>query len=70
MVSNNCLFYVHLRLNEVFGSLNDKTFADISVKTVDAFFQLPPVGVRPVYADYKNNWQSFESLWRLFKIVS
>ena len=55
MVSNNWLFYVHLRLNEVFGTLNDKKFADISFKTVDAFSQLPPVGVRPVYADYKNN---------------
>ena len=44
MVSNNWLFYVHLRFNEVFGTLNDKKFADISVKTVDAFFNFHQLG--------------------------
>ena len=39
-----------------------KSLAGISVITVGDFFQLPPVGARPVYADYKNNWQNFESL--------
>ena len=68
MISNNLLFYVHLRLNEIFGSINDKPFAGISVITIGGFFQLPPVGERPVYADYKNNWKNFESLWKLFKI--
>ena len=68
MVSNNLLFYVHLRLNEIFGTVNDKPFLGISVITIGDFFQLPPVGERPVYADYKNNWQNFESLWKLFKI--
>ena len=68
MVSNNLLFYVHLRLNEIFGTANDKTCAGISIITVGDFFQLPPLGRRPVYANYKNNWQNFESLWKLFKI--
>ena len=62
MVSNNLLLYVHLRLNEIFGTANDKPLAGISVITVGDFSQLPPVGARPVYADYKNNWQNFESL--------
>ena len=45
MVSNDLFFYVHLRLNEIFGSLNNETFAGITVITVSDFFQLPPVGV-------------------------
>ena len=32
------------------------------------FFQLPPVGGKPVYVNYKNNTQNFNSLWKLFKI--
>ena len=68
MVSNDLLFYVHLRLNEIFGSVNNEHFAGITVITVGDFFQLPPVGGRPVYATYKNTWQNFESLWEHFKI--
>ena len=29
---------------------------------------LPPVGRRPVYASYKNNWKNFDFLWRHFKV--
>ena len=68
MVSNDLLFYVHLRLNEIFGSVNNEPFAGITVITVGDFFQLPPVGGKPVYATYKNTWQNFESLWKHFKI--
>ena len=64
VVSNNLLFYVDLRLNKIFATVKDKPFAGISVITVGDFFQLPPVGGRPVYADYKNNWKNFESLWK------
>ena len=32
------------------------------------FFNFYQLGGRPVYADYKNNWQNFESLWKLFKM--
>ena len=68
MASNDLLFHVHLRLTEIFGSVNDQLFAGVSVITVDDFFQLPPVGGKPVYANYKDNWQNFNSLWKLFKI--
>ena len=68
MVSNDLLFHVHLRLTEIFGKVNDEPFAGKTVIAVGDFFQLPPVGGRPVYADYKNDWQNFESLWKLFKI--
>ena len=59
MVSNDLLFHVRMRV-----TLNDQSFAGVSVGD----FQLPPVGGELVYANYKNNWQSFNSLWRLFKI--
>ena len=68
MVSNDLLFYVHLRLNEIFGSVNNEPFAGITVITVGDFFQLPPVRGEPVYATYRNTWQNFESLWKHFKI--
>ena len=56
MVSNDLLFYVHLRLNKMFGSVNNEPFAGITVITVGEFFQLPPVGGKPVHATYKNTW--------------
>ena len=51
MVSVDLLFHVHLRLTEVFGTVNNL-----------------PVGGKPVYANYKNSWQVFNSLQKLFKI--
>ena len=43
MIFNNLLFYDHLRLNEIFGTVNDKSFAGLSVITVGDFFQFLPV---------------------------
>ena len=51
MVSNYLLFHVHLRLTEIFGSVNDQPFAGVSVITVGDFFQLPTVGGKAVYAN-------------------
>ena len=68
MVSNDLLFYVHLRLNEIFGFVKNEPFAGVTVITVGGFFQLPPVEGKPVYAPYKNNLQNFESLWQHFKM--
>ena len=68
MVSNELLFYVHLRLNEIFRSLNNDPFAGITVIVVGYLLQLPPVGERPAHASYKNNWQKFDLLWRHFKV--
>ena len=68
MVSNDLLFYVHLRLNEIFNSVKNEPFAGVTVITVGDFFPLPPVGGKPVYAPYKNNLQNFESLWQHFKM--
>ena len=64
MASNELWFYVHLRLNEIFGSVNNDPFSDITVTVVG---DLPPVGGFPVYASYKNNSQNFDLLWRPFK---
>ena len=44
MISNNLLFYVHLRLNEVFGT-NDKPFAGILVITVCDFLGGAPTSI-------------------------
>ena len=68
MVSNDLLYYVHLRLSEIFGFVTNEPLAGTTVIEVGDFFQLPLVGGRPVYPDYKNDWQNFESLWKLFKI--
>ena len=68
MVYNDLLFHVNLRLIEIFRSVNDQHFAGVSVLAVGDFFQLPPLGGKPVYVKYKDNWQNFNSLWKLFKI--
>ena len=68
MVSNYLLCYVNLRLNQIFGSVKSEPFAGVTVIIVGDFFQLPPIGGKPVYALYRNNWQNFDSLWRHFKM--
>ena len=68
MVSNELLFYVHLRLNEIYGSVNNDPFAGTTVIVLRYLLKLPPVGERPAYACYKNNWQKFDLLWRHFKV--
>jgi len=69
MVSNILLFYVHDRLIDIFGRTDNAPFAGLTVLTVGDFFQLPPIGAKPVYAEYNNCWQNFAGLWRLFKIA-
>lgn len=61
--SNNLLFYVNLTLKEIFGT----DICRYISHCVGDFFQLPSVAGRPVYEDYKNAWQNFESFWKLFK---
>ena len=68
ILSNNFLYYIHLRLNEIFGTTKIEPFAGVTILAVGDFFQLPPVGGSPVYAEYKNTWQNLNSLWKLFKI--
>ena len=68
MVSNELLFYMHLRLNEIFGSVNNDRFAGLTVIAVGDLLQLPPVWGPPVNGSYKNNWQNFDLLWRHFKV--
>ena len=54
MVSNNLVYYIHLRLNEIFGTADIELFAGLTILAVVDFFQLPHVGASPVYAEYKN----------------
>ena len=44
MVSSELLSYVHLHLNEIFGSVNNDPFAGIAVIVVGDLLQLPPFG--------------------------
>ena len=45
MVSSILSFYVHLKLNEIFGTVNDKPFAVIPVVTAgDYFFKFHQLG--------------------------
>ena len=62
MVSNNLLYYIHLRLNEIFGTTGTEPFAGLTILAVSDFLQLSPVGGRPVYVEYKNTWQNLNSL--------
>ena len=62
MVSTNLLYYIHLRLNEIFGATHIEPFADLTILAAGDFFQLPPVGGSPVYVEYKKTWQNLNSL--------
>lgn len=62
MVSSDLLFYVHLRLNEIFGLVNCEPFAGVTAIAVGDFFQLPQVAGKPVYATYTNTSQIFDAL--------
>ena len=68
MVSKELWFYIHLRLNKMLGSVNSKAFEDILLIAVGYLLQQPPFKGGPVFANYKNYWQSFNLLWIYFKI--
>ena len=55
----NC---VHLILKGRFGSVRNQPFTGLTVTTVGDFFQLPPVGGKPVYTYYKNNGQNLKTI--------
>ena len=67
MVSNN-LFYVHIRLNEIFGSVTQEPFAGLTVIAVGCFFQLPLVGGRHVYSPDRYTLRNFDSLWKRLRL--
>lgn len=56
MVSNDLLYYVHLRLNETFGYVTNEPLAAITAIEVGGFHQLPPVAGKLVHRNYKTNW--------------
>ena len=69
MVSYNTLEHVHLRLNEIKGSLlgTDKMFGDITIIAFGDLYQLRPVFGSPVYANTNRN--TVLHLWKdLFKL--
>ena len=68
MVLNNLLYYIHLRLNEFFRITGTEPLADLNILAVGDFFQLPPVGRRPVYAEYKSTWQNLNFIWKMFEM--
>ena len=60
MVSNELLFYIHLRLNKMFGSVNKESFAGVTAIVVGNLLQLTSAGERLVCANYKNNWENID----------
>ena len=69
MVSNLQLWYIHLRLVEIFGCSDNIPFAGMTVIAVGDFYQLLPVQQRTVYAEYRDAWQNLVHLWKLFRIA-
>ena len=51
IILNKLLYYIHLQLNEIFGTEDTKPVAGLNIVAVGDFFQLPPVGRRPVYKE-------------------
>ena len=63
------LYYIHLPLNEIFGTADTETFAGLTILDVGDFFQLSPIEGLPVYAEYKMNYQNLNPLWNLFELT-
>ena len=68
IVSNNLLYYIHLRLNKFFRITGTEPLADLNILEVGDFFQLPPVEGRPVYAEYKIILHNLNFIWKMFKM--
>ena len=62
MVSTNLLYYIHLRLNEIFGTTDIEPFADLTILAVGDFFQLPSVGGIASLCRVQKNLAEFEFL--------
>ena len=69
MVSNKLLLYIHQRLSEIVGSINDAPFAGISIIVCGDFYQLPPIQQRPVYAEFSDPMLNIDHCWKNFKIA-
>ncbi|XP_057292675.1 uncharacterized protein LOC130621409 [Hydractinia symbiolongicarpus] len=69
IVSNKLLLHIHQWLTEIFGCTDDIPFAGISVIACGDFYQLPPIQVRPIYADYKDVLLNLSHCWKYFKIA-
>ena len=61
---------MHVILIETFGCSDHKPFAGLSVIAAGDLSQLPPVGGKPVCAEYNNCWQNFGPLWKQLKSMN
>ena len=66
MVSNYQLFHTHLRLCEIRGVSDSIPFAGLTIILVGDFNQLPPIGGKYVFADYKEEWLKFNAFVEIF----
>ena len=69
MVSNKMLKHIHERLKQIFGTPDSMLFAGISLIAVGDLYQLPPIKVKHVFSDYKNECFNLCHPWRLFQII-
>ena len=66
MVGCNMLLEIHKRLQQIKGVLPDVTFGGVSILAVGDFYQLPPVGQRPVFSSVSDSYAKLYrsgSLW-------
>ena len=70
IVSNILFFQVHRRLNEIFGCGGNVRFSGLPVLVCGDFYQLPPVGGLPMYANASSMKGYLNiDLWRNFKFA-
>jgi len=67
MVSNKLLLYIHQRLVDIFGYIENSSIPFAGMIFVGDLYQLPPVLQKPIYADYYDEIFNIHHLWRTFK---
>ena len=69
VVSNKILKHNHERLKQIFGTIDSMLYAGLSLIAVEDLYQLPPIKVKHVFPEYKNDCFNICHPWSVFQMI-